>query len=70
MQEHVSDIQCVVSAAGVDRFHLFSYSRGVSYALGFANEAARRVVSMIIQDYPAEHKQMPADWPDDYIHND
>ncbi|GGG15174.1 hypothetical protein GCM10010916_35100 [Paenibacillus abyssi] len=49
---------------------MFSYSRGVSYALGFANEAARRVVSMIIQDYPAEHKQMPADWPDDYIHND
>ncbi len=34
LADHVADIECVVKAADLNRFHLFSYSRGVSYALG------------------------------------
>ncbi|CAM4452552.1 hypothetical protein FHS16_004072 [Paenibacillus endophyticus] len=67
--EHVSDIEAVVQDAGLSHFHLFSYSRGVSYALGYALKHKSKVKSIMVGDYPPEHRAMDEEWPEDYIHN-
>lgn len=69
LDDHVSDITSVVKHAGVELFHLFGYSRGVAYALGFAQTNKEQIKSIILGDYPPEHRAMPKDWPDDYIDN-
>lgn len=69
LQDHVLDIESVVESARLDRFHLFSYSRGVSYALGYARMHADRLATVLVQDYPAQHKQMPQGWADEYIND-
>jgi pimeloyl-ACP methyl ester carboxylesterase len=69
LQDHVSDIERVVESASLERFHLFSYSRGVSYALGYAKTNSDLISSVIVQDYPAQHKQMPPEWADEYIND-
>lgn len=52
-----------------DSFHLFAYSRGVSYALGYMQLHEEHVCSLIVGDYPAEHRAMTAEWAVDYINN-
>jgi pimeloyl-ACP methyl ester carboxylesterase len=69
LKHHVSDIEAVVHDAGLNRFHLYSYSRGVSYGLGYAEKRPSSVFSLIIQDYPAMHKEMSSNWAEDYILN-
>lgn len=69
LRDHVSDIESVVESASLDRFHLFSYSRGVSYALGYARTNSGRIASIIAQDYPAQHKEMAPEWADAYIND-
>ncbi|MFF2887880.1 alpha/beta fold hydrolase [Paenibacillus sp. NPDC057967] len=67
--DHVSDIEAVVRTSGLEHFHLYAYSRGVSYALGYLQQHGDRVQSVIVQDYPAQHKAMTEEWAEDYIHN-
>ncbi|MBD8499247.1 alpha/beta fold hydrolase [Paenibacillus arenosi] len=69
LEHHVSDIEAIVKEAGVEYFHLFAYSRGVPYALEYANQHTPLIASMIMQDYPPEHKAMSTEWADDYINN-
>lgn len=67
LAEHVQDIEEVVRAASVEEFHLMGFSRGVSYALGYAKIHAEYIKSLILLDYPLEHKSMEASWVHDYI---
>ncbi|MGZ9584487.1 alpha/beta fold hydrolase [Paenibacillus marinisediminis] len=67
LEEHITDIECVRSDIGIEQFHLLGYSRGASYALGFAHKHADSIRSLLLEDYPAEHKQMPLEWADEYI---
>lgn len=67
LDEHIGDIESVVKAAGLNRFHLFAHSRGVSYALGYAARYPSQIVSLILEDYPPVHKQMPTGWDEEYI---
>lgn len=69
LSDHVSDIHAVVRHTGIKDFHLFGYSRGVSYALGYAQNNRDRLKSMILGDYPPEHRAMAPDWPEVYINN-
>ena len=69
LNEHIADIEAVVASAGLKYFHLYGFSRGVSYALGYAKNHPAHISSLLLGDYPAEHKKMPEDWADDYIHN-
>lgn len=69
LDEHISDIEAVVQDAGLDQFHLFSYSRGVSYALGYALKHKSKAKSIMAGEYPPEHRAMETDWPEDYINN-
>jgi pimeloyl-ACP methyl ester carboxylesterase len=59
LDHHVSDVDAVVHAAGLDRFHLASYSRGTAYALGWAVANPERVLSVSIGDYPARQIRIP-----------
>jgi len=67
LEHHIGDIKAVVKMAGLQRFCLMGYSRGVSYALGFGLENPDLLKGMIVEDYPAEHKQMPKGWADEYL---
>lgn len=69
LAEHVTDIETVIKHTGILSFHLLSYSRGVSYALGYIERHKEQIQSLIIGDYPPEHRDMPNDWPEDYINN-
>lgn len=66
---HVSDVEAVVRAAGLNRFHLFCYSRGVSYGLGYMEKWPQTVSSLIVEDYPPVHKKMDTSWAEDYVLN-
>lgn len=62
--EHlVSDVEAVVEAAGLDRLHLMTFSRGTTPALGFALSHPEQVASFSIGDYLAEQIALPDDWP-------
>ncbi|MDG0791429.1 alpha/beta hydrolase [Cohnella ginsengisoli] len=67
LQDHLTDIESVVQHLQLAHFHLYGYSRGVSYALGYARQHPERVVSLIVKDYPAEHIAMTAEWAKSYI---
>ncbi|MBB3067467.1 hypothetical protein FHS14_000437 [Paenibacillus baekrokdamisoli] len=67
MEEHTSDIESVLRATNIQAFHLFTYSRGVSYALRFAQKQPSSILSLILGDYPPEHRKMSAEWAEDYI---
>jgi pimeloyl-ACP methyl ester carboxylesterase len=67
LDEHISDIEAVVKRAQLESFHLLGYSRGVSYALGYALKHQAQVSSLLIGDYPPEHRMMPPEWPSAYI---
>ncbi|MCM3627229.1 alpha/beta hydrolase [Paenibacillus glycanilyticus] len=69
LAEHLSDLEAVVNDAGLKEFHLFAYSRGVSYALGYALKSKADVRSLVLGDYPPEHRAMPDGWAEDYIYN-
>jgi non-heme chloroperoxidase len=49
--DHVADIEAVLDDAGVDRFHLMSFSRGTAYALPVALRQPDRVRTIAIGDY-------------------
>lgn len=69
LDEHISDIEAVVQDAGLGQIHLFSYSRGVSYALWYALKHKSKVKSIMVGEYPPEHRAMDKEWPEDYINN-
>ncbi|WP_051287003.1 alpha/beta fold hydrolase [Paenibacillus taiwanensis] len=69
LEHHVADIAAVVEHAGLDRFHLYAYSRGVSYAIAYAMQTPMTILSLAILDYPAVHKRMEQSWADAYIND-
>ncbi|MGM8216361.1 alpha/beta fold hydrolase [Bacillaceae bacterium W0354] len=67
LDDHISDIETVMNKLGLDSFHLFGYSRGVSYMLGFALKYLNKIKSIVIGDYPAIHTKLPEQWVDYFI---
>jgi non-heme chloroperoxidase len=62
--DHVGDIEAVVTDAGVGPFHLATFSRGTAYGLGFAVARPERVLSLAIGDYPAREIGLRGNVPD------
>jgi len=54
-EDHVDDVDAVVDAMGWDELAVVGFSRGSSYALGFALRHPRRVRALVIGDYEARH---------------
>ncbi|QMV40051.1 alpha/beta fold hydrolase [Cohnella cholangitidis] len=69
LSDHIIDIEGIVEHLQLNSFHLFAYSRGVPYAIGFVNKFPGKPKSIILQDYPPMHKRMHEGWADDYIKN-
>lgn len=67
LSNHISDIEKVVDALGLEEFILMGYSRGVSYMLGYALKHIERLKGVIIGDYPAIHTKLPEQWIDVFI---
>src|SRR3954454_1425781 len=64
----VSDIEAVVADAGVNRFHLLSFSRGAAYALPFALRHPDRVRTISIGDYVGGELGIPGGaWPPEFV---
>ncbi len=59
LAEHVADLDAVIRHAGLDRTHVASYSRGTSYAVGWAIGHPERVLSVAIGDYGARQVKVP-----------
>lgn len=62
LEKHIEDIELVVNEVKLDDFCLMGYSRGVSYALGYATTNLHRIRGLILGEYPAEHKDMNVGW--------
>lgn len=67
LSDHISDIEKVVDALGLEEFILMGYSRGVSYMLGYALKHIERLKGIIIGDYPAMHTKLPEQWVDFFV---
>ncbi|WP_252315987.1 alpha/beta fold hydrolase [Sinobaca sp. H24] len=67
LEHHIADIEAVVDYLGLKNFHLMGYSRGVSYALGYAVKHSASLKGLILAEYPPEHKKMPYGWADQYL---
>jgi pimeloyl-ACP methyl ester carboxylesterase len=53
IEDHVGDMEAIVTSARLERVHLVTYSRGTSYGLAWAFRHAEQVASITIGDYPA-----------------
>lgn len=64
---HVADVAAVVAHAGVEAFHLATFSRGTVYGLGFAFADPDRVHTVSIGDYQAREIGLPGQWPEQFM---
>lgn len=65
--DHAEDVAVAADGLGFDRFVLFPFSRGTTYALGFADRWPERVAGLVVGDYPAEQRALPDDFAEWYI---
>ncbi|WP_158553419.1 alpha/beta fold hydrolase [Peribacillus saganii] len=49
LADHVSDVESVINNIVIDSFILFGYSRGVSYALGYAIRNRERIRGSLLE---------------------
>ena len=59
LDDHVADVASVVAEVTSGPVHLMTFSRGTSYALGWAFTDPGRVWSVAIGDYPAREIALP-----------
>jgi pimeloyl-ACP methyl ester carboxylesterase len=61
-EDHIGDLGAVVDALALDRPILVAFSRGSSYALGYALLDPSRVRGLVIGDYMARHVGLPPEF--------
>ena len=67
LEDHVTDIEALTDALKLPPFCLMGYSRGVTYALGYAVRNPRTLAGLIIGDYPAHHPALPPEWVEQFM---
>lgn len=65
--DHIGDLRAVVTALGLRRPVLVAFSRGSSYALGYALESPGAVAGLVVGDYQARHVGLPAAFADQQL---
>lgn len=63
-EDHVADLEAVAQHARLNGFCLMAYSQGVPMAIGYADRRLPSVAGLILGDYPAHYRALPADWPE------
>ena len=66
-EDHVSDVGAVIEHAGLDRFHLATFSRGTGYALGWTVRNPGRVLTVSIGDYLVQEIRPPEGWAEPFL---
>jgi pimeloyl-ACP methyl ester carboxylesterase len=66
-EDHIADLRAVVEAEALDRPVLVAFSRGSSYALGYALARPSEVRGLVIGDYFARHVGLPAEFADQQL---
>lgn len=61
-EDHVSDVEAVLEAAGLEQFSLMGFSTGVTFALGYAVRHPFHLAGLVIGDYPARYPAYSAQW--------
>jgi pimeloyl-ACP methyl ester carboxylesterase len=61
-EDHIGDLAAMVESLGLDRPVLVAFSRGSSYALGYALTEPHRVRGLVIGDYQARHIGLPPEF--------
>ncbi len=59
--DHADDLEAVLAEAGIDRFHLMTFSRGTTFGLDLMLRDPMRVVTISIGDYRARELAIPLD---------
>lgn len=62
LEDHISDIESVITYLNLNEFILMGFSRGVSYTLGYAFKNLKLIKGLVIGDYPAIHSKLPEGW--------
>jgi pimeloyl-ACP methyl ester carboxylesterase len=62
-EHHVGDLAAIARAAVLERPVLVAFSRGSSYALGYALDHEDDVRGLVVGDYHARHVQLPPEFP-------
>ncbi|WP_319943377.1 alpha/beta fold hydrolase [Nocardia aurantia] len=57
--DHIGDLRAVADTLGLRRPVLVAFSRGSSYALGYALERPDAVAGLVVGDYQARHVGLP-----------
>ena len=63
-EHHVSDVEAAVRELRLDRPITVAFSRGTSYALGYALEHPDDIRALVVGDYYARHVGFPAEFAD------
>ena len=66
-EDHIGDLHAVVEATGLDRPVVVAFSRGSSYALGYALEHPTGLRGLVVGDYFARHVGLPAEFADQQL---
>jgi pimeloyl-ACP methyl ester carboxylesterase len=61
-EDHIGDLAAVLDALALDRPILVAFSRGSSYALGYALAHPSRVRGLVVGDYMARHVGLPPEF--------
>jgi len=61
-EDHIGDLAAMVESLGLDGPVLVAFSRGSSYALGYALRGPHRVRGLVIGDYQARHIGLPPEF--------
>ncbi len=66
-EDHIGDLRAVVEARALDRPVLVAFSRGSSYALGYALTYPAETRGLVVGDYFARHVGLPAEIADQQL---
>jgi pimeloyl-ACP methyl ester carboxylesterase len=66
-EDHIGDLRAVVEASGLERPIVVAFSRGSSYALGYALRFPAELRGLVVGDYFARHVGLPAEIADQQL---
>jgi pimeloyl-ACP methyl ester carboxylesterase len=66
-EDHISDLRAVVESRKLEAPVLVAFSRGSSYALGYALQFPGQVRGLVVGDYHARHVRLPAEFAEQQL---
>ena len=66
-EDHIGDLRAVIDSVGIERPIMVAFSRGSSYALGYALTFPDDLRGLVIGDYFARHVGLPVDFAEQQL---